>query len=114
MSSSLRAVAVASCTAIIVSGAAGVIASAGAAAPPAFSVKPHFGVAGSTVTLSGTHFAGVTSVTFNGTAATSFQQVNGHKLSVVVPDAASTGEVDVHEGLATLSGPSFTVQRLTS
>jgi lipoprotein-anchoring transpeptidase ErfK/SrfK len=117
MSSSLRAIAVASCTAVIVTGAVTVATSAGAVSAPtpaAFSVKPAFGVAGATVTLSGTHFDNGATVTFNGTPSTSVTKVNGHKLSVVVPDGATTGEVDVHEGLTTLDGPKFTVQQLTS
>ena len=114
MSSSLRAVAVASCTALVVTGAISVAGSAGAAATAAFKVKPSFGVAGETVTLSGTHFDNGASVTFNGTPATSVTKENGHTLSVVVPDGVTTGEVDVHEGLTTLTGPKFTVQQVTA
>jgi hypothetical protein len=114
MPSSLRAFAVASCTALLVSGGVAVAANPAAGSSADFSAKPAFGVPGATVTLTGADFSGQTGVTFNNTPSTAVTQVNNHKLTAVVPDGATTGPVVVHQGLAALNGPTFTVQKLTA
>jgi N-acetylmuramoyl-L-alanine amidase len=114
MSLTLRAIAVASCTAVVVSGAVG-IASAGTT--PAFSVKPNHGPVGSTFTLfdADQGFAATDTVTVNGTSATD-TFISKYKLSVKVPAGATTGPVVVTDSATsqTLTGPKFTVQQPTS
>jgi N-acetylmuramoyl-L-alanine amidase len=107
MSSTLRGLAVASCTALLVAGAA---ASAGASGSPAFTLRPTFGLLGSTVTLTGADFAGDTAVTINGTTADHFKLVNSHRITAQVPAGATSGRVDVM-GAKPLTGPGFTVQK---
>jgi N-acetylmuramoyl-L-alanine amidase len=115
MSTTLRSLAVASCTAIVVAGATTVAAASGAPAP-AFTLRPAFGQTNSTVTLtasSGTDFTGETAVTINGTAVLpSSLHVTSHKITAVVPSATS-GPVVVH-GAHTFTGPNFTIQQATA
>jgi peptidoglycan hydrolase-like protein with peptidoglycan-binding domain len=113
MSSTLRAAAFASCSALLVSGAVGLAATPAAGSTAAFSVSPSFGRVGKTVTLSGATFTSTDTVTFNNTPSSSVNQVSAHKLTAVVPGGATTGKVVVHQGLTSLNGPKFTVQQLT-
>lgn len=71
------------------------------ATPVISSVSPAIVVAGQTVTITGTGFTGpsVTSVTFNGTNATSFVVVSATVITAVVP-AFTTGNVVVDNGAA--------------
>jgi N-acetylmuramoyl-L-alanine amidase len=113
MPSTLRALAVASCTAILVAGAATSAGAVGAGGGSAFTLAPTFGSPGTTITLSGTDFTGETGVTVNGLAATSVKVVDsGQELTAKVPAAATSGPV-VATGAKTLTGPSFTVQHKT-
>jgi peptidoglycan hydrolase-like protein with peptidoglycan-binding domain len=117
MRSTLRAVAVASSAALLVTGVtslAGLASSAGASGAAQFQVHPAFGRPGSTVTLTGNDFSSETGVTFNGSPSASVTKVSNHKLTAVVPPTATSGEVDVQEGVSTLTGPAFTVQQLTA
>jgi N-acetylmuramoyl-L-alanine amidase len=111
MSSTLRAVAVASCSALLVAGAA---TSAGAQGAAAFDLRPLFGQPGVTITLTGADFSSDTSVTINGVAADDFTMVNSHKVTAVVPTDASSGPVAVTDGVNTTQGPNFTLQQPTS
>jgi peptidoglycan hydrolase-like protein with peptidoglycan-binding domain len=119
MSSRLRAIAVASCTAVIVSGAvlAGAVGTAAAGTTPAFSANPTHGPVGSTVKLfdRGHHFTPTDTVTINGLTATD-TYISAYKLRVVVPAAATTGPVVVTDTATsqTMTGPTFTVQRPTT
>ena len=71
-------------------------------APPSASV-------GTTVTLTGTGFGGATSVTFNGIAATTFNVTSATSMTVVVPAAATTGNIVVTTGGGVSNGILFTV-----
>jgi peptidoglycan hydrolase-like protein with peptidoglycan-binding domain len=116
MSSTLRAVAVSSCAALIVAGLAtgGVVTAASASPSPAFTVTPRYGLQGSTVTLVGTgdEFAGETGVFFAGVPAKNIKLVNGNRLRAVVPAGVKSGTVTVAAS-TTLTGQSFTVQTPT-
>jgi Domain of unknown function (DUF5666)/IPT/TIG domain len=64
------------------------------------SISPSAGVVGGTVTLTGTGFAGITAVRFNGTAASNFgYSVN--LMTVTVPTGATTGTITVTNALGT-------------
>jgi hypothetical protein len=113
MPSMLRAVAVASCTALLVTGVAtSALATANAGGGAQFKVSPAFGRPGSTVTLTGNDFSTETGVTFHGAPSTSVTKVSNHKLTAVVPLTATTGQVDVQEISTTLTGPRFTIQQV--
>jgi len=83
----------------------------------AFSLSPAYvkllpasGVPGSAVKILGTNLTGVTSVTFNGVAAT-FQVVSGSEITATVPAGATTGLVQVFKPLSVVSSNvPFTVQ----
>jgi hypothetical protein len=115
MPSLLRAATLASCSVLLVTG----VATSASATPDAgggaqFQIHPGFGRPGATVTLTGNDFTTETGVTFHGVPATSVTKVSHHKLTAVVPVAATSGAVDVQEGTSTLVGPRFTVQQVTS
>jgi hypothetical protein len=116
MSSTLRAIVVASCTAVVVTGAVvtGAVGTAAAGPAPAFTLSPNHGPVGGTFALVGSGiFTTTDTVTINGTAATD-QFVNPNRLSVLVPAGATTGPVVVTDGPQTLTGPTFTVQQPTT
>jgi hypothetical protein len=85
-----------------------------------FTVSPSYGPVGQTVTLTAegtTTFPtdGTASVTFNqDVSATAVDSVSPTQLTVVVPDGASTGPVDVVAADTTYAGPTFTLQQPTS
>ncbi|KAB8066534.1 IPT/TIG domain-containing protein [Janthinobacterium violaceinigrum] len=74
------------------------------AAPVVSSISPTSGPAtgGTTVTISGTNFSGVTAVTFGGTAATGFTFNSATQITATAP--AGTGTVDVR--VTTIGGTS--------
>ena len=74
--------------------------------PTITSFNPAQGPVGTTVTIHGTNFAGVSSVKFNGTAA-SFSFVTNVKVTAVVPSGATTGKI-------TLTTPSGTATSATN
>ncbi|MCX6873712.1 MAG: hypothetical protein NTW21_07875 [Verrucomicrobia bacterium] len=80
------------------------------APPPAISsFSPASGPVGTTVSIRGSNFIGVTSVKFNGQAA-SYTPVNSTALSTVVPAGASTGKIALTAaGGTVLSGANFIV-----
>ena len=59
------------------------------------SFSPSHGLAGSTVTLTGSGFTGASKVLFNGLAATSFRVVNDTTITAVSAVASSTGPISV-------------------
>ncbi|MDF3076837.1 MAG: type sorting protein [Sphingobacteriaceae bacterium] len=77
-------------------------------APAITSFSPVSAKAGSTVTIIGTNFAGTTSVSFGGTAASSFTVVSPTSITAVVGSGAS-GSVSVINpaGTAALAGFTF-------
>ena len=78
--------------------------------PTVTALTPTSGIAGATVTLTGTNLTGATAVAFNGIPAPSFTVVSATQMTAVVPVGATTGKVTVTTpgGTATSSG-SFTV-----
>jgi Concanavalin A-like lectin/glucanases superfamily/IPT/TIG domain/Fibronectin type III domain/Calcineurin-like phosphoesterase len=80
-----------------------------ASPPTVLSVMPSSGWPGTVVTVTGSGFAGATSVTFNGTAAT-FSVVSGTQLTATVPAGATSGPIAVTTPTGTGTSPSsFTV-----
>ena len=78
--------------------------------PTITSFSPAAGSVNSTVTISGTNFVNVTSVTFGGTPAVSPTITSPTQITVSVPAGALTGDIAVTTGLGTAtSSTSFTV-----
>jgi N-acetylmuramoyl-L-alanine amidase len=112
MSSTLRAIAVASTAALL---ATGVATSAGAAGSPSLTISPGFGAVNSLITVHGTGFvAGDDTVTVGSSAPAPTTVLSTHKLTFTVPSDATNGKVVVHEGATAVKGPAFVVQQLTS
>ena len=90
------------------------VPAAQAAAPTITSFSPTCGPVGTVVTITGTGFndapSPVSSVTFNGTAATMFTVASDTQITATVPTGATTGAIAVmdSEGTAT-STTNFTV-----
>ncbi len=80
-------------------------------APPTItSFNPASGVAGNSVTITGTNFTGATSVRFNATAVASFTVDSATQITAVVGNGSTTGRITVTTpaGTAT-SATSFTI-----
>ncbi len=69
---------------------------------------PATGLAGTTVTLTGTNFTGATAVTFGGVPATSFTVVSATKITAVAPAGAGTVQIVVTTPGGTSNGINFT------
>jgi hypothetical protein len=69
---------------------------------------PALGLAGTTVTLTGTGFTGVTAVTFGGVPASSFTTVSSVKITTVAPAGAGTVQIVVTTTGGTSNGSAFT------
>jgi hypothetical protein len=82
----------------------------GAPADSITSFSPTSGAVGTSVVLTGTGFAGASTVAFNGTNASTFTVNSDTKITVTVPSGATTGKITVIApgGLAT-SATNFTV-----
>jgi hypothetical protein len=65
-----------------------------APAPTITGLSPASGVVGAQITIEGTNFTGITSVTFNGVSA-SFTVNSATSISAVVPAGATTGPISV-------------------
>ena len=80
-----------------------------APAPSVSGFTPGSGLPGTSVTISGSHFTGATSVKFNGTSAT-FSTSGDTSISASVPAGAKTGTISVTTANGTgTSSSSFTV-----
>ncbi|MGH7457068.1 MAG: InlB B-repeat-containing protein, partial [bacterium] len=74
------------------------------------SFSPAQGPAGTLVTITGANFNGVSSVKFNGTAATNFTINSNTQITATVPSGATTGKISVTKTTGTaMSGNAFTV-----
>lgn len=80
------------------------------------ALSPNYGVAGSTVRVTGTGFASLASgnlIRFNGVlaqvTAVNVSNAAANTLDCVVPAAATTGPVSIQVGTTSASGPVFTV-----
>jgi hypothetical protein len=85
-------------------------ATVSASAPPTItSFTPSSGAVGSSVSIVGTNFDGIITVTFNGTVGTVTAQ-SSTSLSVKVPSGASSGKINVANALGNVdSATDFTV-----
>lgn len=71
---------------------------------------PLSGAVGSTVTIHGSSFVGVTGITFNGTAVVNYTVVDSFTITAKVPVGATTGMIAVTTAAGTgTSAESFTV-----
>jgi large repetitive protein len=96
---------------ISVTNAAGTGTSAGTftvTGPKITSFSPSSGPVGTSVTLLGSNFTGVTFVRFNGTAA-SFTFVNDGMVTATVPAGATTGSITLTTPAGTATTSAFTV-----
>ena len=76
------------------------------AAPTITSFTPTSGVAGATVTLTGTGFTGATKVTFNGRTAT-FTVGSATRITATVPTGATSGKLAVTTPAGTATSPAY-------
>jgi len=84
--------------------------SSGGSAPTVTSFTPTSGPVGTSVTVNGSNFTGVTAVKFNTTAATSYTVNSSTKITASVPSGATNGPISVSNGSGTgTSSSSFTV-----
>ena len=84
--------------------------SSGGSAPTVTSFSPTSGAVGTSVTINGTNFTGVTAVKFNTTSATTYTVNSATKITATVPTGASTGPISVSNGNGTgTSSSSFSV-----
>jgi IPT/TIG domain len=95
------------------------VTTGGGGAPTVTSFLPTSGPVGTHVTINGTNFTGVTSVQFNGVAATSYTVNSTVRITATVPTGATTGPISVSNGggtgtssgsfmVTTASGPRIT------
>lgn len=79
-------------------------------APVISSFSPSSGLVGTEVTITGSDFAGATSVMFNGTSASTFTIDSPLQIRAFVPGGASNGKISVTTGGGTvLSATNFTI-----
>ena len=82
-------------------------------APTLTVSTPAIGIAGTTVTLTGTGFTGVTAVTFAGVPATSFTVVSATRITTVAPAGSGTVQIVVTASGGTSNGIDFTYSTAT-
>ncbi len=73
--------------------------------PVISSLSPSTGPVGTNVLVSGDHFRGTKSVSFNGTRAASFRILSRREIRATVPPGASTGPVEVRRANQTATSP---------
>jgi N-acetylmuramoyl-L-alanine amidase len=111
MSSTLRAVALASSAALLVTGVA---TSAAASGRSGLRVSPTYGAVNSTITVRGSGFVSGDTVTVGTSAPVTPTSLSATALTLAVPADATSGKIVVHDGATTIQGPSFVLQQLTS
>ncbi len=80
------------------------------ACPTVSGINPSSGLVGSTVTISGTNFTGVTGVKFSSNVTASFTIVNDTTITATVPGGASTGPITISKsGCNDVQTVTFTV-----
>ena len=77
------------------------------AGPVISGFTPTNGVRGTTVTMTGANFSGVTSVKFNGVAASYQSDVSINQMTATVPDEATSGLITVSSASGTGTSPSL-------
>jgi hypothetical protein len=96
--------------AVSTSAAVRLVVLAGDGTPSIASFSPTSGGSGSSVVITGTNFANVTAVTFNGVPAASYTVDSATQISATVPASATTGPIGVTTGFGTAASASnFTV-----
>jgi len=78
-------------------------------APSLATLNPANGPVGTSVTITGAGLSGITGVSFNGTAATTFSTGTGTSATATVPTGATTGNVVVTTSGGVSNGLSFAV-----
>lgn len=105
-----RALSAAEILAIYNAGSNGKCKTAQPGCPTVTGINPTSGATGTTVTISGTNFTGVTGVTFSGNQAAQFVVVNSTTITAVVPAGAQTGAITLTKPNCTnVTTGSFTV-----
>ena len=69
--------------------------------PTITSFSPTFGAQGSSVTITGTGFSGITSVSFNDVNATTYSVVSSTQINATVPSNATSGKIKVANAIGT-------------
>jgi YD repeat-containing protein len=85
--------------------------------PVITSVAPNAGAVGSSIVIAGSNFGpsqGSTSVTFNGTAATSISSWSSTSITAIVPAGATTGNLLVTVGGSASNAVTFTITGIPS
>ncbi|NBT49933.1 MAG: hypothetical protein EBT07_19355, partial [Actinobacteria bacterium] len=67
----------------------------GDGAPSISSFSPASGAAGASVTITGSNFSGITAVSFNGSASTSYTVDSLTQITATVPGVATSGKISV-------------------
>ena len=83
-------------------------------APTITALSPATGPTGTAVTLNGTNLGGVTSLTINGMAISSFSLVSSTTITFTVPAGATSGPIVVTSAAGTSVGVSFSVTGLAT
>jgi len=105
-----RALSAAEILAIYNAGSNGKCKTAQPGCPTVTGINPTSGATGTTLTISGTNFTGVTGVTFSGNQAAQFVVVNSTTITAVVPAGAQTGAITLTKPNCTnVTTGSFTV-----
>ncbi|MBX3279172.1 MAG: VWA domain-containing protein [Acidobacteria bacterium] len=79
--------------------------------PTVSNINPSAGLVGSSVTITGSNFTGVTSVRFGGNVPAQFTVLNDSTISATAPAGAQSGPVTISKsGCADAQTPVFTVQ----
>ncbi len=80
------------------------------ACPTVSNINPASGLVGSSVTITGTNFTGVTAVKFSNSVTATFTVVNATTISATVPSGATTGPLTISKpGCTDVQTASFTV-----
>jgi hypothetical protein len=76
----------------------------GDGSPSISSFSPASGAVGTSVTITGSNFSGVTAVSFNGSASTTYTVDSLTQITAIVPGAATSGKISVTNSFGTGTG----------